>query len=94
MFAGGLPSPISRTAFFGPNRERGEMADWEIPYSELIFVKRLGEPGPGEVHQAKWHGDVAVKVWTVENPSEEMLRAFRREVCSPLPLSLQCIWGE
>jgi hypothetical protein len=44
-------------------------------------VKRLGEPGPGEVHQAKWHGDVAVKVWTIDNPSEEMLRAFRREVC-------------
>lgn len=75
--AAGPVSPTGRGSFFG--RERG---DWEIPYEELTFVKRLGEAGPGEVHHAKWHGDVAVKVWTIANPSEDMLRAFRREVCA------------
>lgn len=75
VVAAGPTSPTGRGSFFG--RERG---DWEIPYEELTFVKRLGEAGPGEVHHAKWHGDVAVKVWTIANPSEDMLRAFRREV--------------
>lgn len=80
LLLGGAISPTTRGVFFGSQREKGELADWEIPYEELTFVKCLGDIGPGEVHHAKWHGDVAVKVWTIDNPSEEMLRAFRREV--------------
>eukprot|EP01134_Creolimax_fragrantissima_P007644 CFRG7644T1 len=75
---GGSPASGNRKRS-NSTREKSDMADWEIPYSEIVFMRKITD-GPGEVHRARWHGDVAVKVWDIENISDRIIKAFRREV--------------
>eukprot|EP00124_Ichthyophonus_hoferi_P001451 Ihof_evm6s76 gene=Ihof_evmTU6s76 len=77
----GFHSPSKPDGFFGA-RDRNQMADWEIPWEDLSFVKRISDEGKGigEVHLGKYHGDVAIKVWNIDNCSEELLLSFKREV--------------
>uniref|UniRef100_UPI00398F347C RAF proto-oncogene serine/threonine-protein kinase-like isoform X1 n=1 Tax=Pristiophorus japonicus TaxID=55135 RepID=UPI00398F347C len=53
---------------------------WEIKGEEVVLLKRIGSGSFGTVFKGKWHGDVAVKILKVTDPTPEQLQAFRNEV--------------
>uniref|UniRef100_A0A8C1SKK8 RAF proto-oncogene serine/threonine-protein kinase n=1 Tax=Cyprinus carpio TaxID=7962 RepID=A0A8C1SKK8_CYPCA len=53
---------------------------WEIEANEVVLLSRIGSGSFGTVYKGKWHGDVAVKILKVMNPTPEQLQAFRNEV--------------
>ncbi|KAF3794001.1 Serine/threonine-protein kinase [Nymphaea thermarum] len=64
------------------NLEPSLAMDWlEIPWDDLHIKERVGAGSFGTVHRAEWHGsDVAVKVLSEQDFSEDQLREFLREV--------------
>ncbi|KAG1927512.1 raf-1 proto-oncogene, serine/threonine kinase a isoform X3 [Pimephales promelas] len=93
--AGGSPaqSPTARTQPAVPSTERTpekltirprDKRDssyyWEIEASEVMLLSRIGSGSFGTVYKGKWHGDVAVKILKVTNPTPEQFQAFRNEV--------------
>ncbi|WOH07016.1 hypothetical protein DCAR_0626445 [Daucus carota subsp. sativus] len=56
--------------------------DWlEISWDELHIKERIGAGSFGTVHRAEWHGsDVAVKVLSIQDFSDDQLKEFLREV--------------
>ncbi|KAL4301436.1 hypothetical protein HN51_052854 [Arachis hypogaea] len=64
------------------NLEPSLAMDWlEISWEELRIKERVGAGSFGTVHRAEWHGsDVAVKVLTVQDFSDDKLKEFLREV--------------
>ncbi|XP_069592887.1 RAF proto-oncogene serine/threonine-protein kinase isoform X1 [Ranitomeya imitator] len=64
-------------------RSRGQRDSsyyWEIEASEVMLSSRIGSGSFGTVYKGKWHGDVAVKILKVTDPTPEQLQAFRNEV--------------
>ncbi|KAM9327234.1 RAF proto-oncogene serine/threonine-protein kinase isoform 3-T3 [Gastrophryne carolinensis] len=64
-------------------RSRGQRDSsyyWEIEASEVMLSTRIGSGSFGTVYKGKWHGDVAVKILKVTDPTPEQLQAFRNEV--------------
>uniref|UniRef100_A0A8C5PD16 non-specific serine/threonine protein kinase n=1 Tax=Leptobrachium leishanense TaxID=445787 RepID=A0A8C5PD16_9ANUR len=53
---------------------------WEVNPSEVIILKRIGAGSFGTVYRGKWHGDVAVKILKVTNPTAEQIQAFKNEM--------------
>uniref|UniRef100_A0A3P9DKI8 RAF proto-oncogene serine/threonine-protein kinase n=1 Tax=Maylandia zebra TaxID=106582 RepID=A0A3P9DKI8_9CICH len=53
---------------------------WEIEASEVYLHSRIGSGSFGTVFKGKWHGDVAVKILKVTDPTPEQFQAFRNEV--------------
>ncbi|KAM5147901.1 RAF proto-oncogene serine/threonine-protein kinase [Mantella aurantiaca] len=53
---------------------------WEIEASEVMLSTRIGSGSFGTVYKGKWHGDVAVKILKVTDPTPEQFQAFRNEV--------------
>uniref|UniRef100_A0A8C5A1Q2 RAF proto-oncogene serine/threonine-protein kinase n=1 Tax=Gadus morhua TaxID=8049 RepID=A0A8C5A1Q2_GADMO len=53
---------------------------WEIEASEVFLQSRIGSGSFGTVYKGKWHGDVAVKILKVTDPTPEQFQAFRNEV--------------
>nr|BAD01473.1 serine/threonine protein kinase ARAF [Xenopus laevis]BAD04840.1 serine/threonine protein kinase ARAF [Xenopus laevis] len=53
---------------------------WEVNSSEVIILKRIGTGSFGTVYRGKWHGDVAVKILKVTNPTSEQIQAFKNEM--------------
>ncbi|XP_006004463.1 RAF proto-oncogene serine/threonine-protein kinase isoform X2 [Latimeria chalumnae] len=53
---------------------------WEIEASEVMLLTRIGSGSFGTVYKGKWHGDVAVKILKVTDPTPEQFHAFRNEV--------------
>ncbi|XP_075041604.1 serine/threonine-protein kinase A-Raf [Mixophyes fleayi] len=53
---------------------------WEVNPSEVTVLKRIGTGSFGTVFRGKWHGDVAVKVLKVTNPTSEQIQAFKNEM--------------
>ncbi|XP_056397207.1 serine/threonine-protein kinase A-Raf isoform X2 [Hyla sarda] len=53
---------------------------WEVNSSEVIMHKRIGTGSFGTVYRGKWHGDVAVKILKVTNPTSEQIQAFKNEM--------------
>uniref|UniRef100_A0A6Q2YBI5 RAF proto-oncogene serine/threonine-protein kinase n=1 Tax=Esox lucius TaxID=8010 RepID=A0A6Q2YBI5_ESOLU len=53
---------------------------WEIEASEVVLHSRIGSGSFGTVYKGKWHGDVAVKILKVIDPTPEQFQAFRNEV--------------
>lgn len=45
-----------------------------------MLSTRIGSGSFGTVYKGKWHGDVAVKILKVVDPTPEQLQAFRNEV--------------
>ncbi|XP_077467510.1 raf-1 proto-oncogene, serine/threonine kinase a isoform X3 [Stigmatopora argus] len=63
-----------------PREKRDSSYYWEIEASEVYLQSRIGSGSFGTVYKGKWHGDVAVKILKVTNPTPEQLQAFRNEV--------------
>uniref|UniRef100_A0A8C5QW89 RAF proto-oncogene serine/threonine-protein kinase n=1 Tax=Leptobrachium leishanense TaxID=445787 RepID=A0A8C5QW89_9ANUR len=64
-------------------RSRGQRDSsyyWEIDSSEVVLSSRIGSGSFGTVYKGKWHGDVAVKILNVTDPTPEQFQAFRNEV--------------
>ncbi|XP_040215277.1 RAF proto-oncogene serine/threonine-protein kinase isoform X3 [Rana temporaria] len=64
-------------------RSRGQRDSsyyWEIEASEVVLSTRIGSGSFGTVYKGKWHGDVAVKILKVIDPTPEQFQAFRNEV--------------
>uniref|UniRef100_A0AAY4EL38 RAF proto-oncogene serine/threonine-protein kinase n=1 Tax=Denticeps clupeoides TaxID=299321 RepID=A0AAY4EL38_9TELE len=53
---------------------------WEIEANEVVRLSRIGSGSFGTVYKGKWHGDVAVKILKVADPTPEQFQAFRNEV--------------
>ncbi|KAJ8369481.1 hypothetical protein SKAU_G00095090 [Synaphobranchus kaupii] len=53
---------------------------WEVQSHEVTMLKRIGAGSFGTVFKGKWHGDVAVKILKVTDPTPEQLQAFKNEM--------------
>jgi kinase suppressor of Ras 2 len=56
------------------------MSEWVVPFEELDIYDMLGYGRFGKVYRGKWHGEVAVKMIEIDNPTEEQLNAFKFQV--------------
>uniref|UniRef100_A0A3B3I426 RAF proto-oncogene serine/threonine-protein kinase n=1 Tax=Oryzias latipes TaxID=8090 RepID=A0A3B3I426_ORYLA len=72
------PTPAQRER--KPRDKRDSSYYWEIEASEVYLHSRIGSGSFGTVYKGKWHGDVAVKILKVTDPTPEQLQAFRNEV--------------
>ncbi|XP_035242923.1 RAF proto-oncogene serine/threonine-protein kinase isoform X2 [Anguilla rostrata] len=63
-----------------PRDKRDSSYYWEIEASEVMLLSRIGSGSFGTVYKGKWHGDVAVKILKVTDPTPEQFQAFRNEV--------------
>ncbi|XP_039631590.1 serine/threonine-protein kinase A-Raf [Polypterus senegalus] len=53
---------------------------WEVQAGEVSILKRIGSGSFGTVYKGKWHGDVAIKILKVTDPTPEQLLAFKNEM--------------
>ncbi|XP_077185548.1 serine/threonine-protein kinase A-Raf [Paroedura picta] len=53
---------------------------WEVPSNEVTLLKRIGAGSFGTVYRGRWHGDVAIKILKVTNPTCEQVQAFKNEM--------------
>ncbi|XP_016113002.1 RAF proto-oncogene serine/threonine-protein kinase-like isoform X2 [Sinocyclocheilus grahami] len=74
------PSSSTQEKRLCPREKRDSSYYWEIEATEVLLLSRIGSGPFGTVYKAKWHGDVAVKILKVRNPTPEQLQAFRNEV--------------
>ncbi|XP_067286984.1 RAF proto-oncogene serine/threonine-protein kinase isoform X2 [Pseudorasbora parva] len=74
------PSNSAQEKRIRPREKRDSSYYWEIEASEVPLLSRIGSGSFGTVYKGKWHGDVAVKILKVTNPTPEQLQAFRNEV--------------
>ncbi|KYO49027.1 serine/threonine-protein kinase B-raf [Alligator mississippiensis] len=84
------PVPVQRERAAGSNtqeknkirsrEQRDSSYYWEIEASEVMLSTRIGSGSFGTVYKGKWHGDVAVKILKVVDPTPEQFQAFRNEV--------------
>uniref|UniRef100_A0A4W5LDM8 RAF proto-oncogene serine/threonine-protein kinase n=1 Tax=Hucho hucho TaxID=62062 RepID=A0A4W5LDM8_9TELE len=63
-----------------PRDKRDSSYYWEIEASEVVLHSCIGSGSFGTVYKGKWHGDVAVKILKVTDPTPEQFQAFRNEV--------------
>lgn len=56
------------------------MSEWVAPFEELDIYNELGSGRFGKVYRGKWHGEVAIKMIEIDNPTEEQLNAFKFQV--------------
>lgn len=63
-----------------PRDKRDSSYYWEIEASEVYLHSHIGSGSFGTVFKGKWHGDVAVKILKVTDPTPEQFQAFRNEV--------------
>ncbi|KAG2629977.1 hypothetical protein PVAP13_3KG513600 [Panicum virgatum] len=55
--------------------------DYEILWEDLVIGEQIGQGSCGTVYHALWYGsDVAVKVFSKQEYSEDVIQAFRQEV--------------
>uniref|UniRef100_A0A3P9JDL0 RAF proto-oncogene serine/threonine-protein kinase n=1 Tax=Oryzias latipes TaxID=8090 RepID=A0A3P9JDL0_ORYLA len=72
------PTPAQRER--KPRDKRDSNYYWEIEASEVYLHSHIGSGSFGTVYKGKWHGDVAVKILKVTDPTPEQFQAFRNEV--------------
>uniref|UniRef100_A0A8C7FRL3 non-specific serine/threonine protein kinase n=1 Tax=Oncorhynchus kisutch TaxID=8019 RepID=A0A8C7FRL3_ONCKI len=77
-------SPFITANFSSPTMHRGGYRDssyyWEVHSREVSIQKRIGAGSFGTVFKGKWHGDVAIKILKVTEPTPEQLQAFKNEM--------------
>ncbi|XP_048582848.1 kinase suppressor of Ras 2 isoform X2 [Nematostella vectensis] len=56
------------------------MSEWVVPFEEIEIFDVLGSGRFGKVYRGRWHGEVAVKMIEIDNPTEEQLNAFKFQV--------------
>ncbi|EMS67697.1 Serine/threonine-protein kinase CTR1 [Triticum urartu] len=57
-----------------------DCSDYEILWEDLVIGEQVGQGCCGTVYHALWHGsDVAAKVFSKQEYSEEMINTFRQE---------------
>lgn len=58
------------------------LKEWDIPYEELIQEEPLGTGRFGTVYKGQWHGDVAIKMLSMDPGTDNaaQLSAFKLEV--------------
>lgn len=62
-------------------RDRGSlMSEWAIPFSEVDMGELIGEGRVGKVYRARWHGEVALKILCLENPTAAEKEDFKYKV--------------
>uniref|UniRef100_A0AAY4EJN8 RAF proto-oncogene serine/threonine-protein kinase n=1 Tax=Denticeps clupeoides TaxID=299321 RepID=A0AAY4EJN8_9TELE len=78
------PASWSEPATSAPLQRSRDKRDssyyWEIEANEVVRLSRIGSGSFGTVYKGKWHGDVAVKILKVADPTPEQFQAFRNEV--------------
>ncbi|MFT7801390.1 RAF proto-oncogene serine/threonine-protein kinase isoform X2 [Arapaima gigas] len=74
------PSSSTQENRIRPRDKRDSSYYWEIEASEVVLLSRIGSGSFGTVYKGKWHGDVAVKILKVTDPTPEQFQAFRNEV--------------
>uniref|UniRef100_A0A7N6BUK5 RAF proto-oncogene serine/threonine-protein kinase n=1 Tax=Anabas testudineus TaxID=64144 RepID=A0A7N6BUK5_ANATE len=72
--------PVDSSMIERPRDKRDSSYYWEIEASEVYLHSRIGSGSFGTVYKGKWHGDVAVKILKVTDPTPEQFQAFRNEV--------------
>lgn len=66
-----------------PRQNSLSLKEWDIPYSDLHLLEKIGKGRFGTVHRALWHGDVAVKLLKEDYlDDEQTLEAFKLEVAN------------
>ncbi|XP_066932189.1 kinase suppressor of Ras 1-like isoform X6 [Clytia hemisphaerica] len=56
------------------------MSEWVIPFSQIEIGDHIGVGRVGKVYKAKWHGECALKVLYLENPTTEEKNDFKYKV--------------
>lgn len=56
------------------------MSEWVIPYNQIEQGEFIGVGRVGKVYKAKWHGECALKVLYLENPTVEEKSDFKHKV--------------
>ncbi|XP_017307429.1 serine/threonine-protein kinase A-Raf isoform X1 [Ictalurus punctatus] len=74
------PAPILDGKRERNQRYRDSSYYWEVPSHQVTMQKRIGAGSFGTVFKGKWHGDVAIKILKVSEPTPEQLQAFRNEM--------------
>ncbi|KAM3278244.1 hypothetical protein ACQJBY_045855 [Aegilops geniculata] len=70
-----IGSPIERVDY------EADCLDYEILWEDLVIGEQVGQGSCGTVYHALWYGsDVAVKLFSRQEYSEEMINTFRQEV--------------
>uniref|UniRef100_A0A8C2KBY8 non-specific serine/threonine protein kinase n=1 Tax=Cyprinus carpio TaxID=7962 RepID=A0A8C2KBY8_CYPCA len=64
----------------GSSSYRDSSYYWEVHPREVSMLKRIGAGSFGTVFKGKWHGDVAIKILKVTEPTPEQLQAFKNEM--------------
>uniref|UniRef100_A0A8C9W6F8 RAF proto-oncogene serine/threonine-protein kinase n=1 Tax=Scleropages formosus TaxID=113540 RepID=A0A8C9W6F8_SCLFO len=73
-------TPTFTSVLQRPRDKRDSSYYWEIEATEVVLLSRIGSGSFGTVYKGKWHGDVAVKILKVIDPTPEQFQAFRNEV--------------
>lgn len=75
-----LLGDLDRVLFQHRGGYRDSSYYWEVHPREVTIQKRIGTGSFGTVFKGKWHGDVAVKILKVTEPTPEQLQAFKNEM--------------
>ncbi|KAM0929455.1 hypothetical protein ACQ4PT_001533 [Festuca glaucescens] len=85
IFNDNSPSSMSSTSSNRNPVEKldyeADCLDYEILWEDLVIGEQIGQGSCGTVYHALWYGsDVAVKLFSGQEYSEEMINTFRQEV--------------
>ena len=54
--------------------------EWSIPYENINIGECVGRGPVGEVYRGYWHGEVAIKRFSMPDASPDQINRFKEEV--------------